>query len=720
MASKKVEVLEGEMSQLKEEVGEKLSSLEGKFSSLEERFGGMEEMIRKLVDAQVAQSNPKEKGKSPMSNPNPNFSIREDGASQPGEAMQAPPHISRQEPWSREGWEASGVGGALWEGTAGQGGGAVRDPHGPYGGWPMRPGGVQEMGRTTWEPQGGWSRGPGGPPELGRATGEVGGGWPRQPGGAHEGGRAPWEPPRRGVQTPYPGEWRGRPQWEGFQHGPWEDGRNLPRTDTRMRKLKVPVFEGEDAYGWVYRVERYFAVNGVTEEEKLMAVPICLEGKSLAWFQWIEGRQPIRSWEEFKDLLLHRFRVSSEGTHYEQFMSLVQEGTVAEYRERFELLSGRLRGMPDDAMEGNFMKGLKPYIRAAIRVVNPRGIVGIMETAQLVEDKQKADQTRKSGGSHPTYRSPLMLEGPKVTATTHPEEVKLEKATTVMNQGGFKRLTDSELKEKRVKGLCYRCDEKFAPGHRCKEKTLHVIVVGDSDGDTDEGATMEKLCEVEHPHLDMIEVSLNSMEGLPFHPTMKMEGEIEGCKVRVLFDSGATHNSLAYRVAEQLSLEVIASKEVEVTICTGQKARIYGKCKGVTIILQGEVVTQDFLLIDLENADAILGMQWLQSLGDMEVNWEKLMVKYNSNGRRVALQGDPSLCGFPTTEESIFFNLEDKVNFKGGSIDTGRRRTAEGRPATPASSEAAGKAGRVGRFAERSRGGTRSRSVTQSGAGASA
>ncbi|PKU81218.1 hypothetical protein MA16_Dca027016 [Dendrobium catenatum] len=63
-----------------------------------------------------------------------------------------------------------------------------------------------------------------------------------------------------------------------------------------------------------------------------MAVPICLEGKSLAWFQWIEGRQPIRSWEEFKDLLLHRFRVSSEGTHYEQFMSLVQEGTVAEYR----------------------------------------------------------------------------------------------------------------------------------------------------------------------------------------------------------------------------------------------------------------------------------------------------------------------------------------------------------------------------------------------------
>ncbi|KAI0507251.1 hypothetical protein KFK09_013373 [Dendrobium nobile] len=331
-----------------------------------------------------------------------------------------------------------------------------------------------------------------------------------------------------------------------------------------------------------------------------------------------------------------------------------------------------------------------------------------METAQLVEDQQKADQTRKSGGSHPTYCSPLMLEGPKVTATTHPEEVKQEKTTTVVNLGGFKRLTDFELKEKRVKGLCYRCDEKFAPGHRCKEKTLHVIVVGDSDEDTAEGATREKLCEVEHPHLDMIEVSLNSMEGLPFHPTMKMEGEIEECKVRVLFDSGATHNSLAYRVTEQLGLEVIASKEVEVTICTGQKARIYGKCKGVTIILQGEVVTQDFLLIDLENTDVILGMQWLQSLGDMEVNWEKLLIKYKSNGRRVALQGDPSLCGFPTTEESTFFNLEDKVNFKGGSIDAIRLPSVEGGTANRGRAEAAWGGCRASRPAEGERGTRRS------------
>ncbi|PKU74218.1 hypothetical protein MA16_Dca021622 [Dendrobium catenatum] len=54
--------------------------------------------------------------------------------------------------------------------------------------------------------------------------------------------------------------------------------------DARERKLKMPVFEGEDAQHWVYRVERYFSINGFTEGEKLMATGLCLEGKALAWF----------------------------------------------------------------------------------------------------------------------------------------------------------------------------------------------------------------------------------------------------------------------------------------------------------------------------------------------------------------------------------------------------------------------------------------------------
>lgn len=37
-------------------------------------------------------------------------------------------------------------------------------------------------------------------------------------------------------------------------------------------KLHMPIFEGKDTYGCVYNAERYFAINGLIEDEKLMAV----------------------------------------------------------------------------------------------------------------------------------------------------------------------------------------------------------------------------------------------------------------------------------------------------------------------------------------------------------------------------------------------------------------------------------------------------------------
>ncbi|XP_020695248.1 uncharacterized protein LOC110108795 [Dendrobium catenatum] len=51
--------------------------------------------------------------------------------------------------------------------------------------------------------------------------------------------------------------------------------------DPKVRKLKMSIFDDEEAQDWIYKVERYFAVNGLTEEEKLTAAGLCLEGKTM-------------------------------------------------------------------------------------------------------------------------------------------------------------------------------------------------------------------------------------------------------------------------------------------------------------------------------------------------------------------------------------------------------------------------------------------------------
>lgn len=56
------------------------------------------------------------------------------------------------------------------------------------------------------------------------------------------------------------------------------------------------------------RVERYFWVNGVQEEEKLDVVVVTLEDRALNWYQWWEEETLDFSWGEFKRAVIRRFQ----------------------------------------------------------------------------------------------------------------------------------------------------------------------------------------------------------------------------------------------------------------------------------------------------------------------------------------------------------------------------------------------------------------------------
>lgn len=55
-------------------------------------------------------------------------------------------------------------------------------------------------------------------------------------------------------------------------------------------------------------------------------------------------------------------------------------------------------------------------------------------------------------------------------------------------------------------------------------------------------------------------------------------------------------------------------------------------------------MTSEFLPLELNNVDVILGIQWLETLGEMRVNWKLQTMKVPYEGRVVTLQGQPELC----------------------------------------------------------------------------
>lgn len=53
----------------------------------------------------------------------------------------------------------------------------------------------------------------------------------------------------------------------------------------RWRKFEILIFHGdEDAFSWVNKLENYFRIKNVTEEEKIQAVMVSLDGRVPSWF----------------------------------------------------------------------------------------------------------------------------------------------------------------------------------------------------------------------------------------------------------------------------------------------------------------------------------------------------------------------------------------------------------------------------------------------------
>ena len=123
-------------------------------------------------------------------------------------------------------------------------------------------------------------------------------------------------------------------------------------------------------------------------------------------------------------------------------------------------------------------------------------------------------------------------------------------------QRKFVKLTEQEIQKRREKGLCFSCNEKFGPGHRCK-KELNIILVEEEEEEEEEQSKLKGELSSENgadedwstvesnaieASLFTAHVSLQSITGMHRKHTMKIEGDYQGYKVKILIDSGTSHN----------------------------------------------------------------------------------------------------------------------------------------------------------------------------------
>uniref|UniRef100_A0A803QDN9 Uncharacterized protein n=1 Tax=Cannabis sativa TaxID=3483 RepID=A0A803QDN9_CANSA len=321
----------------------------------------------------------------------------------------------------------------------------------------------------------------------------------------------------------------------------------------------------------------------------------------------------------------------------EELLSVVQTGTVKEYRVQWEILASRVPDVPDHILEGGFVKGLKEEIKATLHILQPQGLAHIMETAQRIEEGHqlmnsgpllKPNSSKHSFGSSSVARSNYsnfpsrILPAVSQQRPYSPLSVSTASMTSKIRSTrsatgtSYKRLTEAEYQEKHSRGLYFICDKKFHPGRECEQKLLQILLTADEEelDSPDENPPLspdsgETLVTEE----TLATLSLNSLVGLSTANTMKLASQIGNQTVTVLIDSGATHNFVLMEVFAAVGLPISATTCYGILLGTGGKGRTEGICSQVELDLGEIQVITDFLPLELGGADVILGIKWLET-----------------------------------------------------------------------------------------------------------
>lgn len=153
----------------------------------------------------------------------------------------------------------------------------------------------------------------------------------------------------------------------------------------------------------------------------------------------------------------------------------------------------------------------------------------------------------------------------------------------------------------------------------------------------DEGETDGE--EEAEPKSEVVEISLHAITGTVASQIMRVPAKIKGCSLMALLDTGSSHNFLNRAWVSRIGMKAEEGARLSVMVANGEKLPCMGHLPGIPIEIQGNQFQVDFFVISLEGCDAVLGAQWLATLGSILWDFALLTVAFQWQGQLVTLGG---------------------------------------------------------------------------------
>ena len=432
-------------------------------------------------------------------------------------------------------------------------------------------------------------------------------------------------------------------------------GQNGQVSVSRMTKVEFPKFSGDDVRGWMFRCEQFFAIDNIPDDQKVRLISVHLFDKALLWHrQFIRLHGELVLWNVYRDAIIQRF-----GSLFDDPMSEIKnvkyETNSKDYQDVFDTFLSRV-DISEDRAISFYLGGLPTELEMAVRMFKPKSLADAYSLTNLQEATLNAIKKKNrfqanvntgrfgvnNGGVNNAAKPLLPLPNANRNWNNRPQNVQPRR-----------QLTQKEYEEKRAKNLCFYCDKKFVPGHKC-EGQLYSLVVLAEDEEVEEEYE-DAVGEIEEDEMQP-QISLNALNGQSSYKTLRVVGLFrDKHKLHILVDSGSTHNFLDINVAKRLGCNIRQTCPLSVAVAGGRQLISVSECKGFTWMIGGETFVTDVMLLPLGGCDMVLGIQWLSTLGTIKCDFKELKMQFKYNGKKIAIRG---------TTKSVVQWMEGKKQLK--------------------------------------------------------
>lgn len=120
---------------------------------------------------------------------------------------------------------------------------------------------------------------------------------------------------------------------------------------------------------------------------------------------------------------------------------------------------------------------------------------------------------------------------------------------------------------------------------------------------------------------------------------MRLHGLIKQAMVSILVDTGSTHNFISESSARQIGCQIKQSVRFPVKVADGAELKCVGCCEKVCIVIGPLRFITDLYVLPIYGSEVILGVHWLQKLGQITWDFSTLTMAFAYQGLPYILHG---------------------------------------------------------------------------------